>query len=209
MRVRLAAAALIAFALPLAMPALAATPGEKQIDEMTDVLVSMLPVGAIMEEAAGENPAWPVQDKPDAVTPVQLACLRSELSRDGFRRVKRAEVAEYARAHPGRFAEELQLARTAAPVFGSIVQAGIASAKTDTDLDPADLMRTASADQLLALLTIARDPEYRDFRTLSGFGDVLAGDGGKADGKSVGEMAAIRMMFQGMKACDVSPGALM
>ena len=137
MRVRLAVTAVL---MALALPAAAATPGEKQIDEMTDLLVSMLPVGAIMEEAAGENPAWPVQDKPDAVTPVQLACLRSELSRDGFRRVKRAEVVEYAQAHPGRFDEELRLVRTAAPVFGSIVQAGIASAKTDTDLVPAVLM---------------------------------------------------------------------
>ena len=86
----------------------AAQPTEKQIDEFTDAIVSLLPLGTIMETAAAADPRWPVQDAaPDAITPEQLACLRRELNADGFRRYKRSEVAEYLKTHGGNVQEEI------------------------------------------------------------------------------------------------------
>lgn len=53
---------------------------EAKTERLTDLMVELVPMGRIFEMLAKEDPKWPMQDKPDAVTPAQLSCLRAELS---------------------------------------------------------------------------------------------------------------------------------
>src|SRR5690606_29413690 len=96
--------------------------GEAYVDRMTDAMVQLLPLGQVFEMFASQDESWPMQARPDAVTPEQLACLRTELSRDGFRRAKRRQVAEYASTHPERMQDEVRLLEDgAAEVLGRLV----------------------------------------------------------------------------------------
>jgi len=198
--------------LPLALAlcvgnAYAAPADDRQIDELTDAIVEMLPLGEVMQKAAAEDPTWPVQGKVDAVTAEQLSCLRRELSVDGFRRYKREEVARYASEHGKRLAEDVRVVKDVAPLFSKLVQAGIDAKQDGGSADPAALMRDATPDQMLAMVTLARDPKYRDLRALTGLGDSLGED--ENDDRASGEMLAVKAMFHGFKSCDVSPAALM
>ena len=200
--------AMLPVALALCVgPAWAAQPDERQIDTLTDAIVDMLPLGEVMKKAADADPSWPLQGKADAVTPEQLACLRRELSVDGFRRYKREEVARYVSAHGAGIAEDTRLVEEVAPLFAKLVQAGADAKSSGGSPDIATLMRDANADQVLAMFTLARDPKYRDLRALTGLGESLGEN--KDDDRASGEMLAVKAMFHGFKMCDVSPGALM
>ena len=199
---------LLAVAMALcAGDAHAAGPNDRQIDELTDAIVGLLPLGEVMQKAAEEDPTWPVQGKADAVSAEQLACLRRELSADGFRRFKREEVARYASENGKRLADDTRMVKEVAPLFSRLVQAGIDAKEKGTDADAAALMRDATPDQMLAMVTLARDPKHRDLRALTGLGESLGEN--KDDDRASGEMLAIKVMFHGFKLCDVSPAALM
>lgn len=203
---------MLAMALPVALAlcvgnARAAQPDDRQIDKLTDAIVNMLPLGEVMKKAAAEDPTWPLQGKVDAVTSDQLACLRRELSVEGFRRYKREEVARYASEHGKGLDEDTRLVEGVAPLFAKLMRAGADAKSSGSSPDVATLMRDASADQVLAMLTLARDPKYRDLRALTGLGDSLGEN--KDDDRAAGEMLAVKAMFHGFKMCDVSPGALM
>jgi hypothetical protein len=200
--------ALLPVALALGIGSAHAAPSnDRQVDELTDAIVSLLPLGEVMEKAAAEDPTWPLQGKADAVSAEQLACLRRELSVEGFRRYKREEVARYAGEHGKRLADDTRLVKEVAPLFSKLVQAGIDAKQAGGDADAVALMRDASADQMLAMVTLARDPKYRDLRALTGLGESLGEN--KDDDHASGEMLAVKAMFHGFKSCDVSPGALM
>lgn len=187
----------------------AAEPTPQQIDDLTDAVVQLLPLGQVMESAAAADPHWPVQGKVDAVTPEQLVCLRKEMSTDGFRRYKRTEVADYLRNHNGNLQDELRVTRQSGPVMSRIMLAGAAAEGSKEKVDLTTIMREANADQLLAMVSLARDPKYRDLRELTGMGDAMSGEGSAKDNHAVGELIAIKAMFHGFKMCNVAPGALM
>ena len=187
----------------------AAEPTRQQIDEMTDAVVALLPMGRIMEDAAAADPEWPVQGKANAVTPEQLACLRSELSMEGFRRFKRLDVVEHLSNDSRDFKSELQVLRQAAPLMSKIMMAGADAAKRKTELQPADLMRDADADQMMAMISLGRDPKFRNLRELTGIGDAMSGESSGSENETTGQMIAMKAMFHGMKACGVSPGVLL
>ena len=198
----------VAVALALCVGTSQAAPSDdRQIDALTDAIVGLLPLGDVMEKAAAEDPTWPLQGKADAVSADQLACLRRELSVDGFRRYKREEVARYADEHGKRLADDTRVVKEAGPLFSKLVQAGIDAKQSGGSVDPATLMRDASPDQLLAMVTFARDPKYRDLRALVGLGESLGEN--KDDDRASGEMLAVKAMFHGFKLCDISPATLM
>ncbi|GGD59982.1 hypothetical protein [Pseudoxanthomonas indica] len=204
-------AALLAIGL---LPAVAlAQTGKTQadpIDLMTDALVTMFPVGDVMQDAADKDPTWPLQDKASAVPANQLICLRNELSREGFRRNKRLEVVEYAQQHAANFADETRKAQAVAPVMARMVGAGIVAANTGTELDPTSALKNTTVDELLVFNDVFRDPKYRDLRELTGFGDILSFENGRQEeaGKATGEKIVVTLMLKAMKTCEVEPSAL-
>lgn len=204
------AACWISLGLAMSMgTAQAALPTEKQTDALTDALVTMIPLGQVMQQAAAADPNWPMQDKPEAVTKEQLACLRSELSVDGYRRFKRAEVVEYLKTNHANVDDEVRAISLAAPLFAKFMMAGAEVAGTGKEVDMGKVMDDADADQVLAMVSLSREPKYRELRELAGIGDMMDSKNTNEDNKAAGEMLAFKPMMQGMKTCKVSMGALM
>lgn len=185
-----------------------------QVERMTDALVQMLPMGQIFEDAAAKDPKWPMQEKPDAVSAEQLACVRGELSVPGFRRSRLADVQAYATANPSRLEAEAKLLESgAAELFGKIIRAGAAKAGGGPEVSAEAIMGEATSEQVLSFVTFVSDPNYADLRKLSGFGDAL--DITKSDseneksGYQLGASLAAQQMIKAMGTCKVPPSAYM
>ena len=196
--------------------ALAAAPAPRSdVDRLADLMVQMLPMGPVLDEAAAANPEWPLVGKADKVTPEQLACTRRELSSEGYRRTRRQDAEKYAKAHPTRLHAGVELmANGAARVFGQLVSAGIQKArdKDDTDLDMGKALAGVTNDEVLAFVTLTNDPAYADLREAIGIGEALSARGRSPDeaeqsGMQVGTTLTTRLMITAMGTCNVPPSA--
>lgn len=202
-------ATLLAFAaLGTAQAAENTVPAVSNVARMTDLQVRMMPFGAIFDTLASENPAWPLQDKPDAVTPKQLGCLRDQLSTPGYRRYKLAQVETYVAANPSRVDAEIALLEQgAADLFGKLVTAGAESERSGVEADPAVVLKDASPEQMLSFVTFFSDPNHAGLRKLSGLGDALGIDKSAEENESAGEKIGSTMMMQimltAMSTCTV------
>ena len=212
--IRLCCAALLMFAaLGTAQAAESSAPAASTAARMTDLQVRMMPFGAIFDSLASGNPHWPMQDKPDAVTPKQLACLRDELSTPGFRRYKLAQVETYIAANPSRVDAEIELLEQgAADLFGTLVAAGAESERTGVEADPAVVLKDASPEQMLSFVTFFSDPNYAELRKLSGLGDALSIDKSAEENESAGEKIGstmtMQIMLSAMSTCSVPTAVL-
>ena len=192
----------------------AGNPDGAQVERMTDALVRMLPMGQIFADAAAKNPKWPMQEKPDAVTAEQLSCVRGELSVEGFRRSRLAEVQAYAKANPSRIDGELKLLEAgAAELFGKMITAGAAKAAGGPEVTAEAILADATSDQVLSFVTFVSDPGYADLRKLSGFGDALnitkSASENEQAGHQLGASLAAQQMIKAMGTCKVPPSAYM
>lgn len=206
--------AVLAMALCYAPAVLAQTApaDEAHVDRMTDSMVQLLPLGQVFEMFASQDPSWPMQARPDAVTPGQLSCLRTELSREGFRRAKRRQVAEYAAAHPERMQDEVRLLEEgAAEVLGRLVNAGVNDMATGQAPDVDAVIKGATEQQMAAATRFVEDPALAPLRELSGIGEVfntnLPPDEQAAAGERLGANVARRFMLAATRTCQVPPEA--
>lgn len=208
--IRAAAVALIALA-PLAASAQAA--GDAQVERLTGVLVQMLPFGKILDDAAAADPTWPLQGKAGKVDPAQLGCLRRELSSQGYQRSKRAEVAAYAQANPGRVGDDLKLLEGgAASVFGDFINAGVSEAQTGQKVEAADVIKKMKADQMLSFVEFISEPKHAPLRELVGIGDAFdpakSAEQNSDAGKSIGARLVTKLMLGAMTTCNVSTSTI-
>lgn len=181
---------------------------EDAIERLTDGVVTMLPLGRIFDSVAATNPAWPAKEggKVDAQ---QLACLRSELSSEGYRRSKRADVVAYVQRNPSRVAGDVELLAKAAPLFGRLVMAGAESSTTTAE----DVLASASGEEMLAMVKVISDPSTSELRKLAGMGDAIGIDKSEteneATGKQLGASLAAQAIIQATITCKVPPGAFL
>jgi hypothetical protein len=205
-------AGLLACAGAAAMPADA--PADARAERLADALVKMLPMGKIFADAAAANPKWPLQEKPEAVSAEQLACVRGELSVDGYRRARLEEARQYAAANPSRMDQDLALLDGgAARLFGTMVQAGADEASTGKKAVPEEILASATSEEVLSFVTFISDPAYAGLRKLSGYGDAFdvtrsAHENEKA-GEQLGASLAVQLMIKAMGTCKVPPSAYM
>lgn len=199
--------------LAVASPGLAQGAQASLSDRMTDAITRMIPLGQIFEQAAANDPGWPFQENRDAVSDDQLRCLRAELSKEGYRRAKHAEVEAYAKAHPSRMAEEVRLLEGgAAELFGRLVEAGAASALAGKEVDAEAVLKTASPEQFLSFMTLMSDPNHADVRKLAGVGNALgidkSADENKDAGEQLGSSLVVQQMIKSMGTCEVPLSAI-
>lgn len=206
--------AVLAMALCCAPAVLAQTApaDEAHVDRMTDSMVQLLPLGQVFEMFASQDPSWPMQARPDAVTPEQLSCLRTELSQEGFRRAKRRQVAEYAAAHPERMPDEVRLLEEgAAEVLGRLVNAGVNDMATGQAPDVDAVIKGATEQQMVAATRFVEDPALAPLRELSGIGEVFNTDlppsEQAAAGERLGANVARQFMLAATRTCQVPPAA--
>jgi hypothetical protein len=183
------------------------------VSRMTDLQVRMFPFGAIFEMLAKDDPKWPMQQNPDAVTSKQLDCLRGELSQDGYRRYKQARVETYVAANPKRAEAEVELlSQGAAELFGKLVLAGADAERSGAPTTPEVVLKDATPEQMMAFMTFFSDPNYAELRKMSGLGDAIALDKSAEENESAGEQLGstitMQIMLGAMKTCEVSTSVL-
>ncbi|HEY0505350.1 MAG TPA: hypothetical protein VGD42_17845 [Lysobacter sp.] len=209
---RALAAAAVVVCLGAPVQALAAAPSQAQIDQFATTLADFVPIGRVMDDMIAKDPRWPLNEKVDAVSGEQLACMRSTLSTDGFRRTRAQEVAAYAKANPTRFDSDLKMLQAAAPILSQAFNAGVAEGKGEKPFNAGDAMKSATPDQLLSFITFIADPKYAPLRELTGIGDAFdptrSAEENKKAGSNVGALIVSKLMLGAMKTCDVSPAAL-
>lgn len=190
-----------------------ASADEARIERLTDLVVRAIPMGQIFETLALADPAWPMQEKPDAVSKAQLGCLRAELSPSGYRRSKRAEVAEYFAANPSRFDQDIRiLEQGAATLMNKMMIAGVEQERTGKAVDEAALLAESTPEQLMAFMSFMTAPDYAPLRALAGFGNAFnasaSAEENEASGEAAGSDMATRVMLGAMSTCDVPVSAL-
>lgn len=183
------------------------------VQRMTDLQVKMMPFGAIFDMLAKADPKWPMQEKPDAVTPAQLECLRGELSTPGYRRYKQAQVEAYLAANPSRAASEIALLEQgAAELFGKLVLAGAEGERSGVQADPETMLKAASPEQMISFMSFFGDPNHAELRKLSGLGDAISPGKSASENESAGEQLGstitLQVMFKAMSTCGIPTSAL-
>lgn len=201
-------------AAPFAMAAdrAEAAASSASIDRMTDAMVEFMPMGRIFDLALADNPDWPLGEKKGEASAEQLACIRGELSSAGYRRAKREEVAQYIHANPSRIDEELRLLESgAATLMGKLVMGGAEAARTGVKFDENDVLRSATNEQALSLITAISDPRFAQLRKLSGVGDILDPQKSKEEmekaGQQLGYSMGAQQIIKAMGTCKVPPAA--
>lgn len=179
------------------------------VDKLTDLIVMLMPLGKIFESIAVENPAWPFQDQPERATKSQLSCLRSELSAEGFRRLKRKEVEVYAASHPDTIESDILLLESGvAELFGRLVMAGADSERTGVPVDSDAILKSASTAQVDAFTLFFSEPKLAELRKLGGVGNMLSSektkDENEAAGEQLGQDMASKFISTSMKTCEVN-----
>lgn len=185
-----------------------AVPAASDVERMTDLQVRMMPFGKLFDTLAAGNPDWPMQDKPGAVTPKQLGCLREELSTPGYRRYKQAQAEAYVAANRSKVEAEIALLdRGAADLFGRLVAAGAESEQSGVAADPSVVLNDASPEQMMSFVTFFSDPNYVELRKLSGLGDALgmhkSAEENESAGEKLGSTLVMQIMLTAMSTCNV------
>lgn len=183
------------------------------VQRMTDLQVKMMPFGAIFDMLAKADPKWPMQEKPDAVTPTQLGCLRGELSTPGYRRYKQAQVEAYLAANPSRAASEIALLEQgAAELFGKLVLAGAEGERSGVQASPEAVLKEASPEQMMSFMSFFGDPNHAELRKLSGLGDAISPGKSASENESAGEQLGstitLQVMLKAMSTCEVPTSVL-
>lgn len=180
---------------------------------MTDLQVRMMPFGAIFDMLAKNDPNWPMQEKPGAVTPEQLGCLRGELSSPGYRRYKQAQVEVYLAANASRAASEIALLEEgAAELFGKLVLAGADSERSGVEADPQRVLKESTPEQMISFMSFFADPNHAELRKLSGLGDAISPGKSASENESAGEQLGstitLQVMLKAMSTCGVPTSVL-
>jgi hypothetical protein len=202
----------LVLASPLALASADAGQGAKAV-RLLDAIVEMMPFGKVFDLMAAENAAWPFQDVMDKVDAGQLACVRSELSSDGYRRYQLPRVTTYAANNAGRIDKDLAvLDAGAAPLMGKLVIAGAEGERKGIEVNPEVVLAGATPAQLDAFMAVFSDADYAGLRELAGFGEALDPNKTEAENEAAGEKVggdfASRLMLRALAQCDVDPASL-
>lgn len=186
---------------------------DARVDRLTDLVVQAIPLGVLFDSLADQDPNWPMQEKPDAVSAQQLGCLRRELSVDGYRRAKRSDVAAYAQRHSSLLEQDIRvLDEGAAAMMGKLMQAGVEQERTGVPADQNALMGQAPPDQLAAFMSFMTSPDYAPLRRLAGIGNAYDNGRSTEENENAGEAAgadlATSVMLKAMGRCDVPSSVL-
>ncbi len=177
-----------------------------QQGRMVDAAIRVMPIGRMMEMAAAENPAWPgsAGSRLDAE---RLTCLRGNLRAPAYRKVVERRVADYVRAEPARFAEDLAvLEGDAGRLFAKLMSAGMESkfSGTANRFNPAALLKDETPEALAQMVLLANDPRYTPLRAMLGIGaQIVDGESGRKVGQAAGLTLMLPTLSDAMTVCNV------
>lgn len=211
-RQRFLLAACLVLASPLALASAGAGHAAK-VERLLDAVVEMMPFGKVFDLLAAADPAWPFAGAEDKVDGGQLACVRGELSSDGYRRYQQPLVTAYAADNAARLDQDLALLEGgAAPLFGKLVIAGAEGERSGVAVQPEVLLADATPEQLAAFMAVFSDPDNAGLRGLAGFGEALGLQKSEAENEAAGEKVggdlAGMLLQRALNTCGVDPATL-
>lgn len=197
----------------LSMPAAQAQANAAKVERLTDLVVELMPIGTIFEDLAKADPRWPLPGNQKAVSAGQHSCLRGELNRSGYRRMKRVDVVEYAAANPSRLDADIRvLEGGSARLMNRLVLAGAEAERTGVPADEQAILSAASIEQIGSFMSLMQSPDYAGLRRLAGMGDMFDASKSKeeneAAGEDIGADLATQAMFKAMATCKIPASAL-
>ena len=178
--------------LPLAEPA---TPTQR----FANAYVELLPVGALMQHAAAQDPRWPLGDKAALVSPAQLACMRQAMSPAGIESAQRKLAQAYAEDHPDTLADDLAvLEGGAARLIGQAMREG-------GKLPARQPVRAASAQESRALIAFANEARYADLRQATGLTQLAGGEATPTPqrGQDIGRALTVKFLTDAFLRCHI------
>lgn len=182
------------------------------MQQLAALLAQMLPLGKMMDAQAARDPKWPLEGKVDLVTPEQLACMRHEMSSDGWRQSKLAEAREYAMAHPERVAADLRILQAgAAKVTSRMVHAGLLAKEGEAPVDTKAALASVSAKQMHAFVLFAKDPGFAQLRELVGIENSFnkTREENQKASYDMGVSIGMKFTLRAMDDCKIPPATLM
>jgi hypothetical protein len=204
-----ALSALLAVAAPCAV---AQPVSDAEVERLGGLLVEMMPIGEIFDQMTAADPAWPLGAA--EVAPEQLACMRSELSSDGYLRAKLTDARAYATDNRARVASDIALLEQGASMlFGQLVKGGADPAVSDTNAFTAATLGAATPNQLLSMMTVITDPKHAALREAAGIGDAIdvtqSPQANEKNGFQLGVSIVTQLMIKSMDTCKVPTSAIL
>lgn len=142
---------------------------EAEIVRLAELGFDALPLAAVVEMVAARDPAWPFQQRPDAVDARQLACVRSRMDTGHLRRAMQQRTREHARLDPSGLREGLRLLEQGgAALFRASMLQGVDAAADGSMPDAGALEASMTPEQQQAAVALLHDPRYRPLRALFG-----------------------------------------
>jgi hypothetical protein len=197
----------------LGMPSAWAQANAAKVERLTDLVVELMPIGSIFEELAKADPQWPLRSDRNAMSAGQHSCLRGELSRAGYRRMKRVDVAGYAAANPSRLDADIRvLEGGSAWLMNRLVLAGAEAERTGVPADEQAILSAASIEQVGSFMSLMQSPDYAGLRRVAGLGNALdtnkSQEENEAAGEQIGADLATQAIFKAMSTCKIPASAL-
>ena len=122
-RMAVAAGAVVVMTACTALP-----PAERSVpDRFADAYIELLPVAALMDHAAKQDPSWPLGAKAALVSEAQLGCMRRALLPTEVEAAQRKTARDYAQAHPDTLATDLAVLKRMADDAEAMELAGDAA----------------------------------------------------------------------------------
>jgi hypothetical protein len=173
---------------------------ERQVEQMTDLLLQALPVPYISLDptVVAMDPNWPMSGQ--RVDLAKLACVRADMTATSYRMYKRAAVREYALADPKRFTADLRLLSSGAAKF-----LGEYLAQRNEDLaasrQPHELPDAAARSPVPGAASLVSDEKYRPLRILIG---LPSSSGYSTEGFFFADGVALEAFIQQVKGkCNI------
>ena len=166
-------------------------------DRFADAYVELLPVAAMMGQTAERDPRWPLGDKAALVSEAQLGCMRRALSPAEVDAAQRQVAREYAEAHPGTLAADLDVLEAgAARLIGQAMRQG-------AGLPLADPGRATTPEETRALAAFATDARYAPLRQATGLERLAGGAPAAERGKDISSALTVNFLTNAFLRCHI------
>ena len=196
--VRMAVPAVAAVAALLAGCARLPVAGAPSAEErFANAYIELLPVGALMDHSAANDPRWPLGDKADLLSERQMVCMRQALTSNEVDAAQRQLAQAYAQAHLDTLAADLDvLEGGAARLIGQAMRQGAGLRVAE---------RPPTADEARALAAFATDARYANLRQATGLERLAGGAPAAANqrGKDISNVLTVKFLTDAFLRCHI------
>lgn len=187
---------------------------EAQVQRLGQLFEQTLPVRGMVSQLLQTEPRWPFQHS-DKIQPAELACVRAELAPEKVTVQQREDARRYAKAHPERLAQDIELLESgAASAMHALMMSGAKAGGSQSAAGrskASKVMKSLSAQQKQALLQLLFNPDYADLRKAMRIDFIPEAMFNRTDayrqGSKVGAGLMLPPLLQAMQKCRVSAAA--